>query len=483
METREPRIPSSEEAPERDHSRISRHITVFETEAWIPVWEQSTPGKDLVLDSVPTSCYIDLETEPYFAIEINLEGEEAINHFRIMMQQGEQIPMQFRGLDYGDYPIRWNNYVTCTVRNDTMHIHAKCRLMGNGLRTLRKSDSPLAEALGFVINLAIDNYRPLTLNLNDWIVILSPQLRRGDDESNFIITHELKITNRGGYFSDAALEEFRDKLRIVFSVINLQCCDIVLTQGLDIQSSLSCYMIDQIHCDPFNSDVLQYTEWSAQLDEEVNDIASKLYVQVQTCEAQYLEALEMLACSHYQSIPSLWTILEKTCGSGPSNIRAALQHCVDSIRVPSEYSFLLNELKVGENADFIDVFYGMRNHYAHEKTKIARGRLIPPETLTTVKRLAQLLCWSKVLTDTDVKCLIWQEARVSFADWEFEQHEGQPTILSKFQTDGTYDHLAAMRRLLRGGETPGRTSAYFETAEGNVMFCEATDWPKEMPHK
>ena len=182
-------------------------------------------------------------------------------------------------------------------------------------------------------------------------------------------------------------------------------------------------------------------------------MASKLYRQVETSPPQYLEGLELLTCSYQQSIPSFWTILEKTCGSGPANVRGALQHCVESTRIPSEYAFLADELNVRQNADFIDIFYGMRNHFAHEKNKIARGRLIPPETHTIVKRLAQLLCWSKVLADVDVKCLLWQEARVSFADWDFAQHEGQPTTLNKFQADGTYNALAAMRRLLRGGET------------------------------
>ena len=376
--------------------------------------------------------------------------------------------MQFEGLQYSNYPIRGNNYVTWTIANHDMQIHAKYRLLDQGLRTLRVTDDLTAEARGFVINLAIENYRPLTLDLNDWIVTLSPQLRRDDDDSNFTITHEIKITNDGGHFSDAELEELRDSLRIVFSVINVQCCEIVLTHTFDIGSSLTGYMIDQLHCDPFNFDVLQYTMASSQREEEVRDIASKLYGHVRTSPPQYLEALELLTCSHHQSIPSLWAILEKTCGSGQTNVRGALQQCVESTRIPSEYTFLEKELKVGRNADFIDIFWGMRNHFAHEKHKIARGRLIPPETHTIVKRLARLLCWSKVLTDIDVKCLLWQEARVSFADWDFARHKGQPNTLSKFQTDGTYNALAAMRRILRGGETPGRTSAYFETPEGRV---------------
>ena len=483
METRDPGSHHAEEGAEPDHSTSTEGVRVFERDAWIPMWDQSIPGKRIVLGSVPTSCNLYLEPEPHFAIEVNLEGEAALNLHRIITQQGEQIPMQFEGLEYGNYPIRWNNYVTWKIANDVMRIHAKYHLIDKGLRTLRIVDAPTSEVHGFVINLAITNYRPLTLNLNDWIVTLSPQLRSDDDESNFTITHEIKITSTRGLFSDAELDDFRDKLRIVFSVINVQCCEIVLIQTFDRWSSPTGYMIDQLHCDPFNSDVLQYTMGSSQRNEEVEDMASKLYEQAQTSQPQYLEALEMLTCSHHQSIPSLWTILEKTCGAGPTNVRGALQQCVESTRIPSEYTFLVNELDVGQNADLIDIFYGMRNHFAHEKNKIARGRLIPPETHTIVKRLAQLLCWSKVLTDVEVKCLIWQEARVSFADWDFTRHEGQPTILKKFQTDGTYNALAALRRILRGGETPRRTSAYFETPEGTVVFCEATDWPREVPKR
>ena len=99
------------------------------------------------------------------------------------------------------------------------------------------------------------------------------------------------ITSNRGHFSDTELDEFRYKLRIVFSVINVQCCEVVLTETFDIRSSLTGYMIDQLHCDPFNSDVLQYTMWSSRRNEEVKDIASKLYRLVQTSPPEYLEAL------------------------------------------------------------------------------------------------------------------------------------------------------------------------------------------------
>ena len=155
METRESGNHRFEEGAELDHSTRSEGTMVFETDAWIPMWEQSIPGKNIVLGSVPISCNLYLEPEPHFAIEVNLEGDVALEHHSIMMQQGEYIPMQFEGLEYDSYPIRWNNYVTWTLANQDMQIHAKCRLLGKGLRILRIADAPTAEVHGFVINLAI----------------------------------------------------------------------------------------------------------------------------------------------------------------------------------------------------------------------------------------------------------------------------------------------------------------------------------------
>ena len=210
-------------------------------------------------------------------------------------------------------------------------------------------------------------------------------MRDDNDDSKFTVTHKIKIANSKGPFSDTELENFRDNLRIVFSVINIKCCEIVLTQTFDIQSSHTGYMIDQLHCDDFNYDVLQYTLGSSQRNQEFIDIASKIYKQVVHSQPHYLEGLEMLTCSSHQSIPSFWTILEKTCGSGPASVRRALQTCVESIKIPSEYTFLKEQLSVEQNADFIDIFYGMRNHFAHEKNKITRGQSVPPETHTIVK--------------------------------------------------------------------------------------------------
>ena len=171
--------------------------------------------------------------------------------------------MQFEGLEYDNYPIRGNNYVRWGVTNNDLQIHAKYRLLDKGLRRLRIADNPTSEVHGFVINLAIENYEPLTIALNEWTVTLSPQMREYDDDSKFTVTHKIKIANNRGPFSDTELETFRDNLRIVFSVINIQCCEIVLTQTFDIQSSHTGYVIDQLHCDEFKYDVLQYTIWSS----------------------------------------------------------------------------------------------------------------------------------------------------------------------------------------------------------------------------
>ena len=177
-----------QEGAESDDPTRPEGVRVFATDAWIPMWEQSFPGERIVLGSVPTSCNLYLEPEPHFAIEVNLEGPEALEHHRILTQQGEQVPMQFDGLQYGNYPIRGNNYLTWNIVNQDMQIHAKYRLLDKGLRTLRVSDDPTAEAYGFVINLALEHHMPITLHFNDWIVTLSPLLRRDDDDSNFTIT-------------------------------------------------------------------------------------------------------------------------------------------------------------------------------------------------------------------------------------------------------------------------------------------------------
>ena len=139
METREPEYHSNAERSEPDHSTRHEGVRIFEADAWIPMWEQSIPGKKIVLGSVPTSCNLNLEPEPHFAIDVNLEGEVALEHHRLIAQQGEQVPMQFEGLQYGNYPIRGNNYnhVTWNIANNSMQLHAKYTLLDKGLRTLR----------------------------------------------------------------------------------------------------------------------------------------------------------------------------------------------------------------------------------------------------------------------------------------------------------------------------------------------------------
>ena len=158
-------------------------------------------------------------------------------------------------------------------------------------------------------------------------------------------------------------------------------------------------------------------------------------------------------------------------------MRTAITNCVGSVQIPSEHRFLLDVLNVNDDADFIDVFYKMRNHLAHEKNPIAKGRPIPPEAHTIVSQLAELLPWAKVLTDLKIGSWVLQEARASFADWEFNLSEGQPVTLERFQTDGTYNPLAAIRRLVRAGETPGKVSAYYETPDGHLAVHEPTEWP------
>ena len=78
METREPGNHDLDEVAELDYSTGTEGVRVFETDAWIPIWEKSIPGKRIVLGSVPISCNLYLEPEPHFAIEVNLEGDVAL---------------------------------------------------------------------------------------------------------------------------------------------------------------------------------------------------------------------------------------------------------------------------------------------------------------------------------------------------------------------------------------------------------------------
>ena len=337
MEFGVPESPNFEQSAQPEPSTTSEGIRIFEALAWIPMWEHSIPGRSIALGSVPISCNFFLEPDPHFAIEVNLEDQEALKHHRIITQQGEQIPMQFEGLEYDSYPIRGNSYTTWKITDGGLQIHAEYRLLDKGLRKLRITDNPTTEVQGFVINFAIDNRHPLTIKLDEWLVTLSPQLHESSNQSRFSITHDIEITNTNSYFSEGELETFRDNLRTVFSVINIQCCEIVLTHTFDVQSSLTGYMIDQLHRDEYREDVLQYTMWSSNLNQEIIDMASKLYKQVLKSEPHYAEGLEMLTCSAFQSIPSYWTILEKTCGSRPDNVRKELRGCVESINIPSEY--------------------------------------------------------------------------------------------------------------------------------------------------
>ena len=73
MKSRQPEYSSSTERANPEQPRNPEGIRVFEAVAWVPVWEQSDPGRRIVLGTVPTSCNLYLEPEPYFAIEVNLE--------------------------------------------------------------------------------------------------------------------------------------------------------------------------------------------------------------------------------------------------------------------------------------------------------------------------------------------------------------------------------------------------------------------------
>ena len=392
--------------------------------------------------------------------------------------------MQFDGLLHDSYPIRGNRYVRQHWESGNYYLDGKFRLLDKGLRTLRINREPSFAVRAHVINFAIENRDSVRWVLGDWLVDLSPQKRDYDDSARFCVSHSITVTNQNGAFSDGAVGTFIDRLRLVLSVINMKCCEIVPTAAYDGTSEPTGYMIHQLHCDPFDDVTLFYqTMWSEELYQRLEAAASGIYHRISRCPPHYLEGLDMLVCDSQNSIPSFWTILEKACGSGPANVRTALADCVESIQIPSEHRFLREVLDVRSDADFIDIFYAMRNHLAHERNQIAKGQPIPPEAHTIVSQLAELLAWAKILSDLNIDSWLLQEARASFAAWEFQYAGSQPTTLNKFQADGTYNAIAAIRRLVRGGETPGKVSAFFETPKGQLFFGEPTDWPKTMPSR
>ena len=132
---------------EPDHSPTAEGVRVFESDAWIPVWEQSTPGQKIVLGSVPTSCNLYLEPEPHFAFDVKLGRAGGARAPQNDHAAREHVPMQFEGLQYGNYPIRGNNYVTWQIADDNMQLHAKYSLLDKGLRALRMTDAPTAEVM------------------------------------------------------------------------------------------------------------------------------------------------------------------------------------------------------------------------------------------------------------------------------------------------------------------------------------------------
>ena len=60
MEPREPGNHDIDEGAEFDHSTGTEGVRVFETDACIPIWEKSIPGKRIVLVTRPagTDVYI-----------------------------------------------------------------------------------------------------------------------------------------------------------------------------------------------------------------------------------------------------------------------------------------------------------------------------------------------------------------------------------------------------------------------------------------
>ena len=144
--------------------------------------------------------------------------------------------MQFDGLLHDSYPIRGNRYVRQHWESGNYYLDGKFRLLDKGLRTLRINPEPSFAVRAHVINSAIENRDPVRWVLGDWLVDLSPQKRDYDNSTRFCVSHSITVTNQNGAFSDGAVGTFIDRLRLVLSVINMKCCEIVPTAAYDYAS-------------------------------------------------------------------------------------------------------------------------------------------------------------------------------------------------------------------------------------------------------
>ena len=167
-------------------SKQTGKIRLFDRRIWIPDWQKSIPESMVKLDSLPASCLLDLQRKPRVLLEVNLEGESALQSCTVMQTQGRYLPIQFDGLQYDSYPIKLNNYCEMSVTNEALSVRGKYQVIDEGLRILRNTDSKISRIQAIVINLALRNAKAIRASIDGWQLEFSPFLGDFDTEPSFL---------------------------------------------------------------------------------------------------------------------------------------------------------------------------------------------------------------------------------------------------------------------------------------------------------
>ncbi len=463
-------------------SQQTGKIRLFNRRIWIPDWQKSIPESMVKLNSLPASCLLDLQRKPRVLLEVNLEGESALQSCAVMQTQGSYVPIQFDGLQYDSYPIKLNNYCEMSVTNEALSVRGEYQVIDEGLRILRNTDSKLSRIQAIVINLALRNAETILASIDGWQLEFSPFLGDSDTGSSFLVTHLLTMDVPNESTSDQDIEEFVRRIKTTLSVFNMNCSDVIPVVGLDCVGSIASYMVMQPHCDEYQEqNILDGNGTYLQRGDKLAEMLIDIFDSLSEASVEYLMGVEYLTCDRFMTIPLVWSALEKMCGSSRKLVRRELNGCVDSLALPSEHNWILSELRTRKHHDFIDVFDDLRNYLLHQKNGITRGRPLSPEISTKVLQLGYWLCWAKLVADMGIDCWPLRRAKTLFANWTFKQIESGSTMVDNFSVDQSMDLLSALDRLAYGPQKPGTVSALLETPDGKILLFPATAWPTETP--
>ena len=467
---------------EIENSRQTGKLRLFDREIWIPDWQKSIPESTIALESVPASCFLDLERKPRTLLVVNLEGESAIQTSSVLQTQGRHIPIQFDGLKYDSYPIKLNNYCELSIRNESLSIRGEYEVIDEGLRILRKSDCGSTRIEAIVINLAVRNSEPIWATVGDWGLELSPFVGDHETECPYLVTHLLTLHVPSQSNSDEEIELFVRKTKTALSVLNMNCCDVIPVVGLNHAGNIASYMLMQPHCDEYQEqNILDSNGLHLGSEYKIDQNVVGIFDSLSDASVEFLMGVEYLICDRFSTIPLIWSALEKMCGSSRELIRGELKKYVGSLALPSEHNWMLTELKTREHHDFIDVFDDLRNYLLHHRTGLTRGKPLNPEIRSTVLQLGYWLCWAKLIADIGINCWPLRRAKTLFANWAFKQIEGGSTLVDNFAVDESMDVVSVLDRLVYGPQKPGTVSALLETPEGGILPFPSTPWPTEMP--